>query len=80
MRNHYYQSAQWVTCVLSLSYPKKIVLGKGLKIVHHETFIQKHNQSQKRNEKKRNEKEEDELANQFNDTMKISKRRRVDDV
>ena len=84
MRNHYYQSAQWVTCALSLSYPKKkIVLGKGLKIVHYQTFVKKHNQSQKRNEKKRKEikkKEEDELANQFNDTLKISKRRRVDDV
>ncbi len=59
------------------------MLGKGLKIVHYQTFIKKHNQSQKRNEKKRNEikkKEEDELANQFNDAMKISKRRRVDDV
>ena len=63
---------------------KKIVLGKGLKIVHYQTFIKKHNQSQKRNEKKRNEikqKEEDELANQFNDSMNIStKRRRVEDV
>ena len=37
------------------------------------TFIKKYNQSQKRNEEKRKEikkKEEDELANQFNDTMK----------
>ena len=62
---------------------KNIVLGKGLKIVRYQTFIKKHNQTQKRNEKKRKEikkKEEDELANQFNDTMKISKRRRVDDV
>ena len=66
---------------------KKIVLGKGLKIVHYQTFVKKHNQSQKRNEKKRketNKKEddvEDELANQFNDTMNIStKRRRVEDV
>ena len=52
---------------------KKQVLGKGLKIVRYQTFIKKHNQSQKRNEKKRKEikkKEEDELANQFNDTMK----------
>ena len=57
------------------------MLGKGLKIVRYQTFIKKHNQSQKRNEKKRNEKEEDELANQFNDTMNIStKRRRVEDV
>jgi hypoxanthine phosphoribosyltransferase len=53
----------------------------------YQTFIKKHNQSQKRNEKKRkeiNKKEEDvedELANQFNDTMNIStKRRRVEDV
>ncbi len=76
-------------CVLSLSYKNKnkIVLGKGLKIVRYQTFIKKHNQSQKRNEKKRkeiNKKEEnveDELANQFNDTMNIStKRRRVEDV
>ena len=62
---------------------KKIVLGKGLKIVRYQTFIKKHNQTQKRNEKKRKEikkKKEDELANQFNDTMKISKRHRVDDV
>ncbi len=69
---------------------KKIVLGKGLKIVRYQTFIKKHNkalnQSLKRKEKKRQEikkKEdvEDELANQFNDTMNIStKRRRVDDV
>ena len=63
------------------------MLGKGLKIVRYQTFIKKHNQSLnqslKRKEKKRKEikkKEEDELANQFNDTMKISKRRRVDDV
>jgi len=90
MRNHSCQSAQWVTCVLSLSYQKKIVLGKGLKIVRYQTFIKKHNQSLnqslKRKEKKRKEikkKEEDvedELANQFNDTMNISKRRRVEDV
>ena len=53
----------------------------------YQTFIKKHNQSQKRNEKKRkeiNKKEEDvedELANQFNDTMNIStRRRRVEDV
>ena len=63
---------------------KKVVLGKGLKIVRYQTFIKKHNQSQKRNEKKREEikkKEEDELANQFNDIMNMStKRRRVDDV
>ena len=67
------------------------MLGKGLKIVRYQTFIKKHNQalnqSLKRKEKKRKEikkKEqdvEDELANQFNDTMNIStKRRRVDDV
>jgi hypothetical protein len=60
------------------------VLGKGLKIVRYQTFIKKHNQSQKRNEKKREEikkKEEDELANQFNDIMNMStKRRHVDDV
>ena len=53
-------------------FQKKIVLGKGLKIVRYQTFIKKHNQSQKRNEEKRKEikkKEEDELANQFNDTI-----------
>ena len=48
------------------------------------TFIKKYNQSQKRNEEKRKEikkKEEDELANQFNDIMNMStKRRHVDDV
>ena len=70
---------------------KGLELGKGLKIVRYQTFIKKHNQalnqSLKRKEKKRKEikkKEqdvEDELANQFNDTMNIStKRRRVDDV
>ena len=70
---------------------KKIVLGKGLKIVHYKTFIKKHNQalnqSLKRKEKKRKdikkkeEDVEDELANQFHDTMNIStKRRRVEDV
>ena len=48
----------------------------------YQTFIKKHNQSQKRNEKKRkeiNKKEEDvedELANPFNDTMNISTKRR----
>ena len=31
------------------------MLGKGLKIVRYQTFIKKHNQSQKRNEKKRKE-------------------------
>ena len=63
------------------------MLGKGLKIVRYQSFIEKHNQAQKTTEKKRKEikkKEqdvEDELANQFNDTMNIStKRRRVDDV
>ena len=62
------------------------MLGKGLKIVRYQTFIKKHNQSLKRKEKKRKEikKEEDledELANQFNNTMNISaKHRRVDDV
>ena len=66
---------------------KWLVLGKGLKIVRYQTFINKHNQAQKRKEKKRKEikkKEEDAedvLANQFNDTMNTStKRRRVDDV
>jgi hypothetical protein len=66
---------------------KGLVLGKGLKIVRYQNFTKKRNQSQKRKEKKRKEikkKEEDveaELANQFNDTMNIStKRRRVDDV
>ena len=64
-----------------------LALGKGLKIGRYQDFTQKRNQSQKRKEKKRKEikkKEEDvedELANQFNDTMNIStKRRRVDDV
>ena len=64
-----------------------LALGKGLKIVRYQDFTKKRNQSQKRKEKKRKEikkKEEDvedELANQFNATMKIStKRRRVDDV
>jgi DNA polymerase III alpha subunit (gram-positive type) len=42
-----------------LSYPKKIVLGKGLKIVRYQTFIKKHNQalnqSLKRKEKKHKE-------------------------
>ena len=61
------------------------MLGKGLKIVRYQSFIEKHNQAQKTTEKKRKEikKEEDvenELANQFNDTMNISKRRRVEDV
>ena len=65
-------------------FKKGLVLGKGLKIVRYQTFIKKHNQSLKRKEKKRKEikkKEEDELANQFNDTMNIStERRRVEDV
>ena len=58
-----------------------------MKIVRYQSFIEKHNQAQKTTEKKRKEikkKEqdgEDELANQFNDTMNISTiRRRVDDV
>jgi hypothetical protein len=34
----------------------------------------------RKNTKRFKTKEEDELANHFNDTMKISKRRRVDDV
>jgi hypothetical protein len=62
-------------------------LGKGLKIVRYQDFTKKHNQVQTREEKKRKEikkKEEDvedELANQFNNTMNIfTKRRRVDDV
>jgi hypothetical protein len=66
---------------------KGIALGKGLKIVRYQDFTKKHNQAQKRKEEKRKEikkKEEDVedvLANQFNDTMNIStKRRRVDDV
>ena len=70
---------------------KGLVLGKGLKIVRYQTFIKKRNQALnqalKRKEKKRKElkkKEddvEDELVNQFNDTMNIStKRRRVEDV
>jgi hypothetical protein len=71
---------------------KKIVLGKGLKIVRYKTFIKKHNralnQSLKRKEKKRKEivesvenVEDVEFANQFNDIMNIStKRRRVEDV
>jgi len=64
-----------------------LALGKGLKIVRYQDFTKKRNHCQKRKEKKRKEikkKEEDvedELANQFNDTMNIStKRRRVDDV
>jgi hypothetical protein len=54
--------------------------------VRYQDFTKKRNQSQKRKEKKRNEikkkaeDEEDELVNRFNDTMNISKRRRVDDV
>jgi flagellar biosynthesis chaperone FliJ len=71
---------------------KKIVLGKGLKIVRYKTFIKKHNealnQSLKRKEKKRKEivesvenVEDVEFANQFNNIMNISsKRRRVEDV
>jgi hypothetical protein len=77
-------------CIIVIISKKK-VLGKGLKIVRYQTFIKKHNQalnqSLKRKEKKHKEikkKEqcvEDELANQFNDTMNIStKHRRVDDV
>jgi len=64
----------------------KLVLGRGLKMVRYQTFIKKRNQSQKRKEKKRKEiykkeeDEEDELVNQFNGTMNISERRRVDDV
>ena len=65
--------------------------GKGLKIIRYQTFTKKRNQALnqalKRKEKKRKEikkKEddvEDELVNQFNDTMNISnKRRRVEDV
>ena len=71
---------------------KKIVLGKGHKIVRYKTFIKKLNQalhqSLKRKEKKREEivesvenVEDVEFANQFNDIMNIStKRRRVEDV
>ena len=65
---------------------KGLALGKGLKIVRYQNFTKSHNQTQKRKEKKRTETQkeedvEDELANQFNDTMNIStKRRRVDDV
>jgi hypothetical protein len=65
---------------------KGLALGKGLKIVRYQKFTRSLNQTQKRKEKKRKEikKEEDvedELANQFNDTMnKSTKRRRVDDV
>ena len=62
-----------------------LVLGKGLKIVRYQTFIKKRNQalnqSLKRKGKKRKEIVEDELVDQFNDTMNIStKRRRVEDV
>ena len=64
-----------------------LALGKGLKIVRYQDFTKKRNHCQKRKEKKRKEikkKEEDvedELANQFNDTMNIStKRRRADGV
>jgi hypothetical protein len=74
-------------CIIVIISKKGLVLGKGLKIVRYQNFTKKRNQSQKRKEKKRKEikkKEEDveaELANQFNDTMNIStKRRRVDDV
>ena len=65
---------------------KGLALGKGLKIVRYEDFTKKHNQTQKLKEKKRkhiNKEEdvEDELANQFDDTMNIStKRRRTDDI
>ena len=77
----------------SMNYPCIIVIiskknqrQEGLKIVRYQNSTKSHNQTQKRKEKKRKEikKEEDvedELANQFNDTMNIStKRRRVDDV
>ena len=53
-----------------------LALGKGLKIVRYQDFTKKQNQAQTRKEKKRKEikkKEEDvedELANQFNDTIK----------
>jgi hypothetical protein len=77
-------------CIIVIISKKK-VLSKGLKIVRYKTFIKKHNQapnqSLKRKEKKRKglkkkeEDVEDELANQFNDTMNIStKRRRIEDV
>ena len=65
---------------------KGLALGKGLKIVRYQNFTKSHNQTQKRKEKKgkeikKEEDVEDELENQFNDTMNIStKRRRVDDV
>jgi len=65
---------------------KGLALGKGLKIVRYQNFTKSHNQTQKRKENtrkeiKKEEDVEDELANQFNDTMNIStKRRRVDDV
>ena len=65
---------------------KGLALGKGLKIVRYQNFTKSHNQTQKRKENKRKETKkqedvEDELANQFNNTMNVStKRRRVDDV
>jgi hypothetical protein len=78
-------------CIFVIISQKKIVLGKGLKIVRYKSFIRKHNQALnqflKRKEqkckaiKKKEEDVEDEFANQFNDTMNIStKRRRVEDV
>jgi hypothetical protein len=62
-----------------------LVVGKGLKIVRYQTFIQKRNQalnqSLKRKGQKRKEIVKDELVDQFNDTTNIStKRRRVEDV
>jgi hypothetical protein len=63
---------------------KGLALGTGLKIVRYQNFTKSHNQTRKEKKRKEIKKEEDvedELANQFNDTMNIStKRRRVDDV
>jgi hypothetical protein len=59
-----------------------------VELERYQNFIKSQQQNLKRNENKQRRKEikkeedvEDELANQFNDTMNIStKRRRVDDV
>jgi hypothetical protein len=73
-------------CIIVIISKTKLALGKGLKIVRYQNFTKSHNQTQKRKEKKRKEIKmeedvEDELANQFNESMNIStKRRRVDDV
>jgi hypothetical protein len=61
-------------------FKKGIAFGKGLKIVRYQDFTKRHKEK-KRKEIKKEEDVENELANQCNDTMNIStKRRRVDDV